>query len=82
MARRKTSKTKNIIVSIICLVLGLALGFVFETYRSLPDSYKIPEKVAGGKYESVVTGEIDSEVVLSNDLSIHFIELGNKYTGD
>ena len=82
MARRKTSKTKNIIASIICLVLGLALGFVFETYRSLPDSYKIPEKVAGGKYESVVTGEIDSEVVLSNDLSIHFIELGNKYTGD
>lgn len=82
MAKKKTSKAKNIIASILCLVIGLFAGFVAETYISLPDSYQIPNSIAGGSYESVVTGEIDSEVVTSNDLSIHFIELGNKYTGD
>ncbi len=82
MAKRKTSKLKNIIAGILCLVLGLAIGFVFNCYTTLPDSYEIPAKRQSSASQSVVTGQIDKSVVNSKDLSIHFLELGNKYTGD
>lgn len=79
---RKQSKIKNIFASIISLIFGLFIGFVATTYILLPDSYIIPSKVAKNSATNAVTGIASKEVILSNDLSIHFLELGNKYTGD
>lgn len=70
---------KNIIVSVVCLVIGLIVGFVGNIIFSLPDSYKIPQSVTGSAASAV---GIDKDEINSHDLSIHFLELGNKYTGD
>lgn len=80
MAKRKTSLTKNIIAGVLCLIIGLVVGFVGNIIFSLPDSYKIPDKVNGNT--NVSSGLINSNVINSSELSIHFLELGNKYTGD
>ena len=44
------------------------------------ETYSIPEKVSA--IQEVSQGSLDVDVIKSEDLSIHFIELGNKYTGD
>lgn len=80
MARRKRNYTS--LLSIIALILGLIIGFIGSIFVKLPDSYVIPSKVASTSTGSVTAGEINADVVKSNDLSIHFLELGNKYTGD
>jgi len=79
MARRKKSYTK--VLSFLALILGLVIGFIASIYVKLPDSYIIPKSVISNSSISSV-GSIDADVVKSNDLSIHFLELGNKYTGD
>ncbi|MBQ8451706.1 MAG: MBL fold metallo-hydrolase [Clostridia bacterium] len=81
MARQQFSKAKNIFTSILCLILGLVAGFVFFVYSTLPGSYSIPSKINGSSTPAVADG-IDVDEIKSEDLSIHFIELGNKYTGD
>ena len=81
MAKRTISKIKTLIASVLCLIVGVFGGFAFHTYQTLPDSYIIPKKVQGSQTGSVV-GSINTDIVNDSDLSIHFIELGNKYTGD
>lgn len=82
MARpKKVSKTKIYICSIIALIVGLAIGMVGCVYFGNPDSYFIPSKVSGSSSNTEM-GAIDVDVVKEKDLSIHFVELGNKYTGD
>lgn len=81
MARKKKNYTS--VLSILALILGIIIGFVGSIFVKLPDSYIIPSKVASQTSAgSVTAGTIDADVVKSNDLSIHFLELGNKYTGD
>ena len=81
MAKRKLNKIKTFFMSLICLIVGLAVGFFANIYITLPESYKIPEAVQGSTHFHT-TGELNVETIKSEDLSIHFIELGNKYTGD
>ena len=88
MSKNRNSKLKNTLFSIISVFLGLIIGFVGELYFSLPDSYIIPQTVQGTVInssshatEGLITEET-VEVVKSKDISFHFIELGNKYTGD
>ena len=81
MARRN-SKLKTIMFSIVCLFLGFVIGAIGQILFTLPDSYKIPKKVEGSRGTSLLSGDIDSNVINNSDLSIHFLELGNKYTGD
>ena len=76
---KKTSTQKNIIFGIICLVLGLLVGFVGNIIFSLPSSYKIPKKT---EVSTIAAGALDQNTIKGSDLSIHFLELGNKYTGD
>ena len=78
---KKSSKLKSFLTATISIVLGVAIGFLASVLIALPDSYKIPEPIAG-KPHSVATGNIDVEVVKNEELSVHFLELGNKYTGD
>ena len=82
MAKRQINKTKTIFTSIITLLLGLVIGFVLNIYLLTPASYEIPESVTGQNSSVAVTGSIDADVVKNSNLSIHFLELGNKYTGD
>ena len=78
---KKHSKAFNAFICIICLILGLALGSLGNLIFSTPDSYEIPSKV-DAEHNHVVTGDINVSTVKDSDLSIHFLELGNKYTGD
>ena len=82
MAKRKLSKTKTFFTSLTTLLLGLVVGFVLNIYFLTPNSYEIPESVTSSNTSVAVTGEIDADVVKDSDLSIHFLEIGNKYTGD
>lgn len=86
MARpKKVSVAKIIICSFLCFVVGVVIGSFFRLYYTTPDSYMIPETVTVSNNNGSNTaheGEINAETVKSNDLSIHFLELGNKYTGD
>ena len=82
MARpKKVSVAVIIICSILCFAVGIVAGGVLRLYNATPDSYIIPGTVRASS-SSTHEGDIDVETVKSNDLSIHFLELGNKYTGD
>lgn len=82
MARRRKTLNKGLAVfcGILFLVFGFALGVVGKVVI-LPDaSYVIPEKHTASS--SISVGDINVDVIKNEDLSIHFVELGNKYTGD
>ena len=79
---RKTKKLKfstGIITAILCLILGAAAGVAGNIFL-FSESYIIPSTEAASTH--VATGNLDVDVVKNQELSIHFIELGNKYTGD
>ena len=78
---KKHSKAFSTFICIVCLILGLALGSLVNLIYSTPDSYEIPAKV-DAEHNHVVTGAVNVSTVKDSDLSIHFLELGNKYTGD
>lgn len=66
---------------VVCLLAGAAAGAAGQVFALRPEGYYIPptetftpEASAGEGYEA--------SVITSYDLSIHFLELGNKYTGD
>lgn len=82
MAKKRISKSKSIILGIVCLIFSFVSSFAIFTYLNLPDSYEIPETVVSNASTSIETGELNKSVITSNDISIHFLELGNKYTGD
>lgn len=84
MVKRKISLARSFILGVFILILGFAASFAYLTYDSLPESYTIPATVQSSSNSSndVVTGNINKQIILSNDISIHFLELGNKYTGD
>lgn len=66
---------------VLCLVLGVAISFVATAWINLPDSYEIPSSTTGST-PNLSNGQLDVDVIKGQDLSIHFLELGNKYTGD
>lgn len=82
MAKKKKLNTPlKILYSLGSLLIGFVLTFILTCYLTLPASYDIPAKVT--KATTVNTsGDINVEQISNDDLSIHFIELGNKYTGD
>ena len=81
MARRTKNKIKTSFMCILALVVGLVSGFIANIMFTLPDSYEIPEAVQGSSHIHT-NGSINVETMTTEDLSIHFLELGNKYTGD
>lgn len=82
MPKKQQSKFLKVMTAVVCLLLGLAIGAVTSLFTSMPDSYEIPAPVNKQQSASAVTGDIDVNQVISKDLSLHFLELGNKYTGD
>ncbi|MBP3619082.1 MAG: MBL fold metallo-hydrolase [Clostridia bacterium] len=80
MAKKKSPVLK-ILGFVFCLLLGAACSFVALAWVSLPDSYEIPQSTTGST-PNPSNGQLDVETIKGQDLSIHFLELGNKYTGD
>ena len=85
MARKskKSNVALNIVISILVLLIGAVGGFIGYTYFTLPLSEElvISEDVFYSYNESVEL----SAIPLTNEpgeVSVHFLELGNKYTGD
>ncbi len=79
--KNKLSKPKTIFLSIIALILGAVIGFSANVVVGLPDSYQIPGVIQGTSH-TFSTGKINAEVIKESELSIHFLELGNKHSGD
>ena len=79
--KNKLNKPKTIFLSIIALLLGAVIGFSANAFLGLPDSYTIPS-VQQAQSPLLSTGSINAEVIKESELSIHFMELGNKHTGD
>lgn len=77
----KKSKILTALASVFCFILGTLVGALGNLILSAPDSYEIPSAVEA-THNHVVTGEVNTTTVKNSDLSIHFLELGNKYTGD
>lgn len=77
----KKSKFLTTLICIFCFVLGVGIGGFANLYITAPNSYEIPSK-AEHSHTHIVAGHINVDVVKQDDLSIHFLELGNKYTGD
>lgn len=78
MAKKKTNKTLSIICGILFFIIGVCGGIVGNIYLS--ENYYIPATEQANS--SITAGDINVEEIKSKELSIHFIELGNKYTGD
>lgn len=81
MAKRIKKINKGLVafLCVIALIFGAALGyaaktFVFTTTYEIPATVKKPSFSSGTGYAA--------EQIKEYDLSVHFIELGNKYTGD
>lgn len=82
MAKRKKKLNKGLAVfcGTFFLIAGFVLGIVGKSFLFHDSSYVIPEAEKATTHISA--GSIDVDVIKEEDLSIHFIELGNKYTGD
>ena len=73
---------KRFLFCFIALILGVVAGFATLTYIKLPqtEALIVTEEVYYAKDNKVSSNE---NVDLTNaDISVHFLELGNKYTGD
>lgn len=79
---KKQSGIISVILCIFSLVLGLLGSFAIITYVNLPqtDVLVVTEEV----YYSNNNGDVThSDITLDDaEISVHFLELGNKYTGD
>ena len=68
MARKKRfSLALTAVLCILCLLLGAALGAFFTAWQSA-------KQFSGDKVPPIVAAE--------GDFQVHFLELGNRYTGD
>lgn len=75
-------KFREFIVCLLALVLGVAGGFGFVWYTSLPETEELilgQDVFYSYNDLDVSTAEFDNG---EDVFSVHFLELGNKYTGD
>lgn len=80
MAKKKKGFGK-IAIALLGLVVGLVGGFYGLTWLTIPNTEDV--SVTDETYFSKGDNKIDSSIDIAGaDISIHFLELGNKYTGD
>ncbi|MCQ2382096.1 MAG: MBL fold metallo-hydrolase, partial [Clostridia bacterium] len=77
---KKHSVRFLVVVSLLSFFIGILISATTLIYFSIPDSFVIPATYAID--HTVVSGQLNVETITNQDLSIHFLELGNKYTGD
>ena len=81
MAKKSKKKMNGGLVAllaIVCLVIGL-FGGAAAGVVTANENYVIPDTV---QVTTSTAGEFDVTEIKSADMSAHFLELGNKYTGD
>lgn len=84
MAKKKTSTVNKVMLSFLALVIGVVGSFYLFNYFTLPltDEVSVTDEVY---YSNDPSSDGNVSVDISSygaELSIHFLELGNKYTGD
>ncbi len=81
MAKRTKKINKGLVafLCVIALIVGAALGYAAKTFI-FTTTYEIPATVKISKTPSQTDYTV--EQIKEYDLSVHFLELGNKYTGD
>ena len=75
-AKRKTSKGLTFFLALFAVIIGLAAGLIIPLY--VAQSY-FTENIYTDEFAPKEVPKIDIE---DADIAVHFIELGNKYTGD
>ena len=73
MTKKQSSKGLVAVLVILALLIGFVLGFYGYSLMTLPESDARPGDTA---YVEHLTG------IAKGEMEIHFLELGNKYTGD
>lgn len=75
---------KRFIICFVALILGMVGGFGVITYVNLPltEELEVSENVFYSKASSNTSNNLAEINVNESDVSVHFLELGNKYTGD
>lgn len=84
MAKRKKISGAILITTIaVSLLVGLVGGAAGGVFAA-NETYVIPDKVTATVYQGGALDENAVNAIKSDDttLSVHFLELGNKYTGD
>ncbi len=84
MAKRKKISGAILIATIaVSLLVGLVGGAAGGVFAA-NETYVIPDKVTATVYQGGALDENAVKAIKSDDttLSVHFLELGNKYTGD
>ena len=84
MAKRKKISGAILIATIaVSLLVGLVGGAAGGVFAA-NETYVIPDKVTATVYQGGALDENAVNAIKSDDttLSVHFLELGNKYTGD
>ena len=81
---KKYSKKIVLFSAILSFIFGFVVSAFAVVYLSLPDSFVIPNtlQINHGSNGTVSGGDIDVNMITSQELSIHFLEFGNKYAGD
>ena len=77
-AKRKTSKGLTFFLALISIIVGLAAGLIIPLY--VAESY-FTENLYTDEFAPKEVPHVDINTE-DADITVHFIELGNKYTGD
>ncbi|MBP5242220.1 MAG: MBL fold metallo-hydrolase, partial [Clostridia bacterium] len=81
-SKKKISPLFLVLIFIVCLILGAAIGAGVNLYISLPkDTFEIPATERATATHAT-GGDYDETTIKSKELSIHFLENGTKYAGD
>lgn len=75
--KKKINGFAAFLCGLLFFIIGTASGFFVKTLTL--DNYEIP---VTENYSFSSVGALDVTTVKSKELSVHFLELGNKYTGD
>ena len=78
---KKQKGIGKVFIVFMALIIGAVGGFYGLTWLTLPktEDVRVSEEIFFSKGDENVDATID---VSNADISIHFLELGNKYTGD
>lgn len=84
MAKKSKVTLASVIISIVLFLVGTVGGFfgktiLLNTVYEIPETQKVTNTITK---DNLANENLSVDVIKEKDLSIHFIELGNKYTGD
>ena len=83
MSKKKINKTSSFLIYFLTFIVGIVAGFGVLNYINLPMSEDvIIEDIEDKVFYSSSNIDLKCADISNTEVSIHFLELGNKYTGD